>query len=366
MSEKAGRHDTRATNRRLVLQQLFGGAALSRADLARRTQLTPATVSALVADLDESGLITTAGTRRGGDQIGKPPTMLQIRADAHNAVALDLSNPETLRAAVVDLSGQIVDRAETPVDGAVGDDALELVSTLTSQAIEVARSTILGIGVGSPGVVTPGGAVLEASAFGWKDMDLASHLSARFGYPTHVSNDANAAALAEYSRGGHESNNLAVVKIGSGVGAGFILNGQPFRGAQASAGEIGHLVVDAEGPECGCGHRGCLETFVSAPNIERAIARREADVREVQRSAAERLGITLAAIVAILDIDQIVVSGPRSLLGEDFCDIAAESLRTRCLDRVAEAVTVRYTSLGDDVVLLGAAGLVLSQELGVA
>lgn len=366
VSAKAAREGTRATNRRLVLQHLFGGAPLSRADLARRTELTPATVSALVAELEGMGLVMAAGTRRGEDQVGKPPTMMRIRADARNVIALDLSDPETLRAAVVDLGGRIIERVELPVGGASGDEALRLVTSLAAQGIDAATSTILGIGVGSPGVVTPDGSVIEASVFDWHHLDLREHLRAEFGYPTQVSNDANAAAIAEYSRGGHEAANLVVVKIGSGVGAGFILNGQPFRGEHAGAGEIGHFGVDSDGPRCRCGHRGCLETFVASPHVARALAAEGADVGEVRRSAAGRLGIALAAIVAILGIDRIIVSGPRELLGDDFCDIAEESLRVRCLDSVAESVDVRYTSLGDDVVLLGAAGLVLSQELGVA
>ena len=365
-SSKAAREDTRAANRRLVLQHLFGGRPLSRADLARVTQLTPATVSALISELEEWGLVAAVGTRRDDTQIGKPPTMLQIRPEARNVIALDLSEPGTLRAAVVDLGGGIVERLEVAAEGATGHAALDLVTNLARRAVGAARSPILGIGVGTPGVVSPDGSVLEALAFGWQHIGLRDHLVAEVGQRTYVSNDANVAAIAEYSRGEHGSANLAAVKIGSGVGAGFILNGQPFRGEHSGAGEIGHLVVDPAGPKCRCGHYGCLETFVTSPNIEEALAQPDSDPDAVRNGAAERLGIALAAIVAILDIDQILVSGPRRLLGDKFCEHATASLRTRCLDSVAESVNVSYTSLGDDVILLGAAGLVLSQELGVA
>ncbi len=350
-----------------MLQHLFSGDPLSRADLARATELTAATVSALVAELEEGGLVEEVGPRRDVAQVGKPPTMLQIRADARHVIAIDLSDPAVARGAVVDLTGRFLARTEIATGVAVGDDALELVEELISQTAALATSPILGIGVGTPGVVAKGTTVVEASNFGWRHVDLGTRLECSFGYPTYIRNDANAAAIAEFSRGGHDYHNLAVVKIGSGVGAGFVLNGQPFEGEHAGAGEIGHLVVDANGPPCRCGHRGCLETYLALPNLAAAMdAEGAAGVDSIRLAAAEKLGVALAAVVAILDIDHILVAGPHELLGEDFCDDAAASLRTRCLDSVAESVSVRFTPLGRDIVLLGAAGVVLSQELGVA
>ena len=157
-----------------------------------------------------------------------------------------------------------------------------------------------------------------------------------------------------------------MIKIGSGVGAGFVLNGRPFEGQHYGAGEIGHLVVDPSGPQCECGHRGCLETFLAVPNIVAALRQEDADHSTVLGDAADRLGVALAGLVSILDVGHIIVSGPRAILGEPFCANAAKSLRSRCLESVAESVDVAYTSLGDNGVLLGAAALVLSKELGVA
>ncbi len=367
MPAKARREETRATNLRLILQLLFSGDPMSRADLARASELTAATVSALVSELEETGLIEEVGPRRDVAQIGKPPTMLQIRADARHVVAIDLSDPVVVRGAVVDLAGTIVARTELATGDALGDEALDLVERLTSETAALATSPILGIGIGTPGVVTSGATVVEASNFGWRHVDLGARIEASFGLPTHVRNDANAAAIAEYSRGGHDYNNLALVKIGSGVGAGFVLNGQPFEGEHAGAGEIGHLVVDAGGPLCSCGHHGCLETYLALPNLVTAMtAAGDAEAAAIRRASAERLGVALAAVVAILDIDHILVAGPEDVLGEHFCDNAVAGLRARCLDSVAESVSVRFTALGPDIVLLGAAGVVLSQELGVA
>jgi predicted NBD/HSP70 family sugar kinase len=366
VAQKAAREDTRATNLRLVLQHLFDNEVLSRADLARCTGLTPATVSALVAELDTDGLITEVGPRRDDAQVGKPPKMLQIRPGSRNIVAADLSDPNTMRVAVIDLAGTIISEITSSVDGVVGVAAVERVKDLIRRALGNTTAPTLGVGIGTPGVVSAAGKVLEASNLGWHDVALCEELEASFGLPVHVVNDANAAAVAEFTRGGHDCSNLAVVKIGSGVGAGFVLNGQPYRGEHAGAGEIGHLVVDPDGPDCRCGHRGCLETFVSVPILEAMLRIEGIDPAKIRGVAAERLGIALAAMVAILDIDQVLVSGPRHVLGDDFCDFATEHLQDRCLAATTRSVSVRYSALGDDLVLLGAASLVLSQELGVA
>ena len=345
---------------------MIGGDELSRADLARRTGLTPATVSALVAELAEVGLITEVGTRRVGSQVGKPPKMLRTRPEARNLVAIDLSDPAGMRAGVVDFSGEIVSSVGAISSGGRNEAAVAEVESLIAEALALATAPILGIGIGTPGVVSPDGVVVESTTFGWHHLALSAWLEQRFGYPVHVANDANVAAIAEYTRGDSGVSNLAVIKIGTGVGAGLIVNGRPLSGEHAGAGELGHLVVKTDGPLCRCGNKGCLEAFIASPHIRSLLEVDGADLTEVRERAAMRLGVALASVVAILDIQHIFLSGPRVLLGEDFCAIATESLRARCLRSTGDSVEVAFSTLGDDVVLLGAAGLVLSQELGVA
>lgn len=366
MSSKAAREDTRTTNRRLVLQQLFNGGVLSRADLARVTGLTAATVSTLVNELASEDLIDEADPLEDPSRVGKPPTLLRLRSHARSVVAIDLSDPTRLHAGVVDLGGNVTSRFDTSLDGISGDAAVALVLSTARRATEQASSPILGIGIGTPGVVTADGVVVEATGFDWHDVELQRVTEEASDLPTCVANDANAAAVAEFSRGGHDTSHLAVIRIGSGVGAGLILNGRPFEGQHAGAGEIGHLVVDRAGPLCRCGHRGCLETFLSEPHLHAALNAPGASREGVIAAAAERLGVALASLVSILDLGDIIVSGPRELLGETFCSQATASLQQRCLQSISGAVDVRYSELGGDGVLLGAAALVLSKELGVA
>ena len=360
VAAKAGRQDTRATNRRLVLQSLLRSEGLSRADLAAVTKLTPATVSQLVGILIGDGLVEELGP--GPVKVGRPATLVGVKADARFTVCVDLSDASVFRAAVVDLMGGIGRRVEVPLGDAGGEDAVELVEEIVADSIAATKGPLLGIGVGTPGVVTVDGIVLEADNLRWFDLGLAERLNRRFGLPVSVANDANSAALAEYSYAA-TTQNLMVVRIGRGVGAGIIVNGQQHRGEGQAAGEIGHVVVDVTGPPCRCGNRGCLETFVSVLRVEAALA--AGDVTAVE-TAGRYLGAALASGVSMLDVHDVVIAGAGPLWEEELCTIALAELRRRTLSRLGEAVMLRPSKLGGDVVLLGANVLVLSQELGVA
>ena len=360
---KAGHRDTRATNRRLVLQSLFRSAGRSRADLARQTGLTPATVSDLVADLLEEGLAEELG--RGPAKVGKPSTLLKLNEKSRSIIAVDLSDSSILKAAVMDLEGEVLHRVHREFRGVTGENAVALTEQAITEAISLAPGPLLGVGVGTPGIVTTGGVVVEAHNLGWADLDLAQRLSDTFGLPVRISNDANAAALAEFSSGGTARQNLMVVKIGSGIGAGLVINGQQYLGERFAAGEIGHIVVRDDGPVCRCGNRGCLEAFVTVPLLRAALEAGE-DPERVVAAAGQNLGLALAGPVSVLDIQHVVVADTGLPLQDGLCRTAMSSLRTRTLASLGQSVAVRPSDLGDDVVLLGANVLVLSQELGVA
>ena len=361
--EKTGHRDTRANNRRLVLQSLFRSAGSSRADLARLTGLTPATVSDLVAALLAEGLAEELG--RGPAKVGKPSTLVGLNVSSRYVISADLSDSSVLRTAAIDLAGKIVHRVERRFRGITGEAAVALTEEAIADVISIAPGPLLGIGVGMPGVVTPTGTVVEADALGWFDLHLARRLQNRFDLPVSVSNDANAAALAEYSYAMESSRNLMAIKIGDGVGAGIIVNGQQYYGESFSAGEIGHVVVVDDGPPCRCGHHGCLETFLSVPLLRAAIAAGQ-DPDRVASAAGHRLGLALTTAVSVLDIHDVVVSASGLPRQDRLCRAALATLRARTLTRLGKSVTMRPSDLGDDVILLGANVLVLNQELGVA
>jgi predicted NBD/HSP70 family sugar kinase len=348
-----------------VLQSLFRFPDLSRADLARLTELTPATISQLVGELIDEGLVEAAG--RGPAKVGKPPTPLRLVSDSRHLVCVDLSDTDAFRAAVVDMAGKVVHRESVDRGDATGEHAVELVGGLIQATLAATTKPVLGIGLGTPGVVDAAGTVVEAVYLDWFDVPLRQLMARRFDLPVHVCNDANTAVLAEYSFGEETGTNLMVIKVGPGIGAGLLVDGRPHLGENFSAGEIGHIIVDEDGPPCRCGKRGCLESFIAVPELRSALAH-AADPQQVRAEAGQSLGVVLAAAVSILDIHEIVLAGPSDLLDEAFREAALETIRARTLASLSrsDAVRIRHSTLGDDIVLLGAGVLVLSQELGVA
>jgi predicted NBD/HSP70 family sugar kinase len=355
----------RGHNRSLVLQTLYRSGQQSRADIARETGLTRVTVSDLVAELISEGLVKEVG-QRDEARPGKPATLLDLDRSAFQIIGIDLSEYAIFRGAVLDLDGQIIHREELPLAGAMGPDATALVIRLAEALIARATLPILGLGVGSPGVVDLAGVVLTAPNLGWASEDLQATLALRFGLPVVVANDANAAALAEHSFGDADSD-MMLIKVGHGVGAGLLLDGTPLFGSRFAAGEIGHVVVGTDGGlECVCGKRGCLETWLATPRLEKAIAAAPDNRDEILTEAGQRLGIALAPVVGALNLAEVVLSGPTELLDGPLAQATIETLRSRTMAEFHGDLTLRMTTLGEDIVMRGAAVMVLSAQLGVS
>lgn len=354
----------RAHNRSLVLQTLFHQGAMSRADLSRETGLTRVTMSDLVAELIADGYVAERGMREVTGP-GKPAILVDLDREGHRIIGLDLSGTDTFLGAVLTLDGEIVARHEVAVPAASGD-LVDVVTALARTLVADAHAPVLGVGVGTPGVVDDRGVVLAAPNFGWVGVDLESILSDALGLPVLVANDANAAVLAEYTFGG-AGEDVMLVKVGRGVGSALLSGGQPMRGSRFAAGEIGHVTVGTDGgPVCVCGKVGCLEAWLSAPSLTARLRDPGTERAEVLRDAGERLGIALAPIVGALDLSEIVLSGPTDLLDGPLAQATVETLRTRTLAEFHDGVQVRMTEQGEDIVLRGAAVMVLSGQLGVS
>ena len=355
---------------RLALQTIYRKGPTSRAEIARETELAKATVSDLVGRLLDDGLVVELGT--GISAGGKPPTLVSLAPKSRNIVALDLSTvPFT--GAIADLKGAIEHRVES-TGQPTGDDALEEVGRLAERLIAQAPSEVIGVGVATPGVVDPAGTVRSASHLEWDEVPLASLLGARLRLPVHVANDSHVAALAEYSLEFPEGESLVLVRVGEGVGAGIVLDGRLYRGPGSGAGEIGHVVVDADGLPCWCGRSGCLETVVAmrsllaAASIElgrQATADDLALAAETVSAAGRSLGAALAHVVATLDVRHVALAGPVRAAGEAFRSAVAETIKIRVLPATSAQVDVRWAALDTDLVLAGASAMVLAVELGV-
>ncbi|GAA3896888.1 ROK family transcriptional regulator [Microbacterium invictum] len=354
----------RAHNRSLVLQTLFHQGAMSRADLSRETGLTRVTISDLVAELIADGYIVERGMREMSGP-GKPAILVDLDREGHRIIGIDLSGSDRFLGAILTLDGEIVARhdADVPADTA---DILAVVVDLARTLVADAHAPVLGVGVGTPGVVNDRGVVLTAPNFGWADVDLEGTLAAALDAPVVVANDANAAILAEYTFGG-AGDDIMLVKVGKGVGSSLLAGGQPMRGSRFAAGEIGHVTVGTDGgPACVCGKVGCLEAWLSAPSLGARVQDAGAEADAVLRDAGERLGIALAPVVGALDLSEIVLSGPAELLDGPLAEAAVDTLRTRTLAQFHDGIRVRMTEQGEDIVLRGAAVMVLSGQLGVS
>ncbi|HSL26794.1 MAG TPA: ROK family transcriptional regulator [Acidimicrobiia bacterium] len=379
---KATKHDSRRSNLRTTLELVSTQGATSRAEIARQTGLTRAAVSSLVAELIEQGLLRELG--QGTSAGGKPPTLLALNERGRDIVALDLGH-RPFRAALVDLSGRIHERIDagevSPGTVPIGMAAHEVATELIESLIKRAAAPVLGIGVGTPGVVDSDGRVIEAINLDWHRLDLAGALRRRFDIPISIANDAQVAALAEFRRHPADRRNLILVKLGMGVGAGIVLNGTLHRGDHGAAGEIGHVRVMAEGEPCRCGNRGCLETVASIPAILRRLGVAadqhpwdaltlaglvgEEPVRSALSEAGRHLGMVLASVVAMLDVGHLVIAPELRNAGDILVDQVREELNSRILPTTADLIEIEVTQLGGDLVLAGAASAVLADRLGV-
>ncbi len=393
--QKATQQQTKTYNSRLVLNTIYDSGRVSRADVARLTHLTRTTVSDLVADLQERGLVEEVGV--GQSLGGRSPILLSVIDDARHLISLDLANDE-LRGAVVNLRNEVISTVSLPVEDRAGGEALTLVYDLLDRLLHATDKPLLGIGIGTPGLVdTTNGVVLRAVNLDWRDLPLGNLLWERYGLPVYVANDSQLAALAQYMFGGRQYGaNLVVVKLGHGVGAGIVLDGALFQGDGYGAGEIGHLSVVEGGQQCRCGNFGCLETLVSAPALK-ARARTLADqhpesllnsidpahdldteainsafqegdvaARQLVFEGGRHLGVAVANLVGTLNVRHVVLMGEPACFGAPLLEVARQEMLRRSLPPLAQGTVIELVEMNPNVVILGASALLLMHELGLS
>ena len=380
---KATHQQTRAHNASVVLRALYEYGPISRADVARLSGLTRTTVGDLVSELLEEGLAREVG--RGPSTGGKAPILVELVDGARHVIGLDLGE-HIFRGAIVDLRGQVQRVVERPVTGLDGDAALAVVYELIDTLVEAGRETLLGIGVGTPGIVdATTGTIRWAVNLKWQDLPLGDLLRDRYRVPVRIANDSRAAALAIQLFSGRRSGNLVAIKVGRGIGAGVVLGGEVFHGDGFGAGEIGHVVVEEDGAECRCGRFGCLETVASSRAIEQrateakgaateltldevrtALDAGDEDVRRVVVLAGRYLGQAIAGVIGVLDIEYVALHGSVTELGAPWLDAVRDEARRRSLALTSARVAIEIAPPIGDLVVMGASALLLTAELGLA
>lgn len=362
---RLGPSEARSHHRALVLDALFHGQGLSRADLSRELGLSRVTMSDVVGDLVEEGLVTELGPRTTS-RPGKPATVLDVHYQGHNIIGLDLSGSQTFVGVVTELDGAVIERSTVEIPAALGEDAVVAVERLLTELVALAHRPIIGVGVGSPGIVDDQGVVVSAPNLGWRNVPLQARLAEICGLPVAVANDANAAVVGEFTFGEGQPD-MMLVRIGRGVGSGLMIDGRIVSGARHAAGEIGHVVSGTdEGEACVCGNSGCLELWLAIPRIDAHLAEGGADRHAVLSEAGRRLSITLAPIVSALNLTEVVLAGPATHIEGPLLESAQSTIRNRTLADSGDDLRLRMTELGHDLVVLGAVVLVLRGQLGVS
>ena len=377
----------RRHNLSLVLGQVHRDGAVTRAELTQRLGLSRSTIGALVADLTDRGLVEES-VPNGGPRAGRPSHVVGPHSRGPFVVAVDLDVTH-VTAAAVGIGGTVLARHVVP--SGPDPDTPERVARHIVEAVPVLQAMVgrseppVAIGVSVPGTVDRHhGTVGFAPNLGWRNSPFGQLLAelATPHLPVVVGNDADLALLAEHSRGSARGCDDVVYLIGRiGVGAGIIANGLPLRGNDGHAGEIGHIVVDSTGPDCHCGNRGCLETYIGEAALLTLAGRSEQPSDDVVnevfaaaragddtslaavRQVAESLGRGLASIVNTLNPKRVVLGGSLSTVFEIAGDDVSANLDRYALDAPGQSAQLATPAFGTDSALLGAAEIAFASLL---
>lgn len=371
-------------------------AGLSRVQLADATGLSAQTISNIVRRLIDAELVVEAGREVSGP--GKPRTILRLNPPALFALGVHL-DPTVITAVIMNLAGVIIaqERLATPLgqDPSVVIEAIA--ESLERLLIEtgVDRSRVRGIGIAAPGPIDPAGGTLvdPPHLHGWHRVPLRDALSTRLGMPAVLEKDVAAAATAEMWAGAAESDrgSFAFLYLGTGVGVGLVVEHEIARGSAGNAGEIGHIVVDAHGPVCWCGNRGCVavtctpeamvrqaRALIDGPSpdelwdtlrvdhafrrLSDAASAGDPEAVAVVDACATRIARALAVVANLLDVDRIVIGGPVwPRVHERFLSVIPAELDRMRAARSIHPVAIEGSTMGPGVAAVGAASLVLDR-----
>lgn len=388
-----------------VFQELVHRRRVSRSDLAELTGLTRTTIGTIVDHLITLGIASEVGP--GKSQGGRPPIIVEINHDAACAFGAGMEDLHW-NMVITNLDAEVIARDEVPIDDAKPLSAIRAIEEgyrRLTEEVPAGAHLLPMAGIGSPGVVDmTTGVVHGAVDLGWGTVHLGAELETRLGVPVAVANRSRVGALAEiwcaHLRG--EVRELVYVTLGTGVAAGIVHDGELVRGASSSAGELGHVVVAPDGPVCGCGNRGCLQTLVNegailrranslaatsgteafssaqevvavssmrafAPTATPASPALPATDADLRVSAARRtideagryLATALGTVVNLLNPEQIVLGGPLADAGPALLESTQRHLVDRAMRYPLSATTIRRSSFGRDSSAIGAAVMVI-------
>jgi predicted NBD/HSP70 family sugar kinase len=377
----------RAINRSAVLNTVKTHGPISRAEIARLTRLSDATISGITAELISDDLVFE---KEIGDSIGgRRPILLALNPLGGYVVGMKLSENQVL-GVLTDLEATVLAKQTQSLDNHSLEQILDSLSLVVGTLVRqrnLDQKQLLGVGLGLPGIVDgQHGRLRYSPTFDWRDVPIGDLLSERVHSPVYIGNDVDTLSLAEKLFGkGQGLENFLTVTIGRGVGLGIVVNGQIYNGFHGGAGEFGHTVIDPSGPQCACGNHGCLETYVSdralLQKAREAVKRGELPVttqsldvllQQAQEGnpyalviftqAGQVLGRGIANLINIFSPQKIILSGEGLRAGELIFGPMRDTMGRHIMPGLAEDTEMEVDVWNDDAWAKGAASLVL-QEL---
>jgi predicted NBD/HSP70 family sugar kinase len=381
--QTANLHTVREINRQIVLNYVREREPISRATIARETALQRSTISEIVEVLTGEGLVEEIG--EGKSTGGRRPTLLRLRTVGAIAIGVNIT-PTCTTVASSDLAGVVVQQESFPTDPAPAGTLNPIIEIIRKFS---AQSSIEGVGVSVPGLVTPAtGNAIFVPYFKWRDLPIGGIISEATGLPVTIDNDANAVALAELWFGRPEvrdARDFIFVLVADGVGTGIIFDGQVYRGVRGAAGEFGHMIVGSNAPvPCSCGNDDCWEAFASeraatarynklngrkrAANFPALIDRAlegEAEAKTALTETARYLGIGIANLIVGFSPEAVIVGGEITRAWPLIETVLTEKIERSVRQGVPSARILRSTLRGDPA-LKGALSLVLASKFAGA
>lgn len=366
-------------NKYIVLNRIRFQSPISRTQISIATGLNKATVSVMIEELIQEGLVLEVG--QGQSRVGRRPIMLLFNAKVGTVLGVNL-DVEYVRVVATDLAAQV--QASYSRSLPKGLQPNEVIDTVVDCISEVetelppSRYGVIGIGIGVPGLVDyQRGIVLRAPHLTWENIPLRSILETRLKKPVFVDNEANAGALGEKLYGqGRYASSLLYVSAGTGIGVGIVMGGELIRGEAGMAGEFGHMCIDQHGPRCSCGNLGCWELYASEQALAQAYQKlsgqelefeailkryRASEPHAVQafHTIGQALGLGVASLINGLNPAMVIVGNRLAEGGASIVDSVQQAIRERCLIAPFSKVHVQLSSLGMDACSIGSAALVI-------
>ncbi len=383
--------DIQESNRLSILRILAGEDVLTRAELSRRTGLKQATITNIINDFLASGVVSETGALKGN--LGRRSIGIRINAEKFNVVAIKIAR-RSYSVGIFNIKNQLLEKEYQKLDPAAGASAVleRIVSDARSLMQKYGSCCAVGVAVPGPYLRREGRIAVMTEFAGWEKIDICKQLGAAFEQPVFVEHDANAGALGEWSRSANIGRDDVLVHMlaSEGIGAGVVIGGKIISGYRGIFGEIGHMSINAMGPRCLCGNRGCLEMYCSALALVRDVQaglpeHPESSLTSEQKITAEvifrhmnagdaysrsavlrtghSLGCGVANLVNIYDPKEIVISDVMSGGGEVMLQAIREAAKERLLPEVWRDLTIRYSAVPEDLILYGAASVAIDKIL---